>query len=64
MFEDIASVLSGLYHVTREGIKLLKKYPVTKNLADAILAGLPFNDLDISQNLGVNKKGVIVAYDC
>ena len=60
---EIFSVLSGLYHVNREGIKVLKKYPATKGLADAIMAGLSVSDLDISLNLGFTKDGRIVAFD-
>lgn len=61
--QELFSVLSGLYHVTREGIKILKKYPATKGLADAIMGGLSVSDLDISQNLGVTKDRRIVAFD-
>lgn len=28
------------------------------------MAGLPTKDLDAEYNLGMNKKGFIVAYDC
>lgn len=61
--QELFSVLSGLYHVTRQGIATLKKYPATKGLADAIMNGLSVSDLDLSQNLGVTRDKRIVAFD-
>ena len=43
--------------------RVLKRYPETRKLADAIDAGLPTGYLDIYQNLGVSAEGDIVAYD-
>ena len=62
--QELFSVLAGLYHVTREGIKILVDYPATKGLAKAIINGLSVSDLDLSQNLSVTKDGRIVAFDC
>jgi hypothetical protein len=44
-------------------LKTLKSYKETKNLAIAIENGLPMNDLAVDSNLGVNKKGKVVAFD-
>ena len=44
-------------------LKTLKSYKETKNLAIAIEKGLPMNDLAVDSNLGVNKKGKVVAFD-
>lgn len=63
-YQEVGSVLAGLYHVNREGMKILKNFEPTKNLVDAIYAGLPVSDLALEQNLGVTKDGRIVAYDC
>ncbi len=62
--ETIASILGNMYMSGREEINSLGNFAVTKPLRNALFAGLPKNDLDISQNLGINKKGIIVAYDC
>jgi hypothetical protein len=42
----------------------LNNYPETQPLYNAIQNGLPINDLAFDQNLGINSKGIIVAYDC
>lgn len=63
-YQDVGSVLASLYHVTREGIKILKSFEPTSLLAAAIFAGLPVSDLALESNLGVTKNGHIVAFDC
>jgi hypothetical protein len=45
-------------------INTLLKYKETKKLAMAIKAGLPTGDLAPESNLGITKKGYIVAFDC
>jgi hypothetical protein len=63
-YQDVGSVLASLYHVSREGIKTLKNFEPTSRLVAAIYAGLPVSDLALESNLGVNKEGYIVAFDC
>jgi hypothetical protein len=64
MANAIIGVLISIYLPQANLIRALSKFPITKPLYDAIMAGLPTNDLAIQQNLGINKKGCIVAYDC
>ena len=47
----------------KQKLYFLKGFEETMNLADAIEKGLPVDDLHAS-NLGLNKKGHIVAIDC
>lgn len=63
-YEEVGWVLAALYHVNREGMNILSRFPPTKRLAAAIMHGLPVKDLALESNLGVNKQGFIVAYDC
>lgn len=57
-------VLSGLYSADEEDVEILSQYKQTINLYQALKEGLPINDLDLKANLGVNKDGNIIAYDC
>jgi len=64
---EIATTIIGAlhlyYNVTEEQVNILKKYPETKGLYNAIMKGLPTRDLAPEQNLGITKKKKIVAFD-
>lgn len=55
--------LVGLYGAPSRNLAILRRYPETAGLARAIRNGLPTDDLDLTQNLGVTKDGRVVAYD-
>lgn len=63
-FKELGWLLSALYHIRPDGLRMLGTFAPTKNLAMAIKHGLPVSDLALESNLGVTKDGRIVAFDC
>lgn len=64
--DEILGALSGLYdsHWDRKRrVKIMRKYDETMYLADAIMNGMPTDDLDLNSNLGVTSDGRVVAFD-
>ena len=61
--DKILGALSGLYHVDRKKLKILKEFEETEFLAEAIENGMPTGDLDLSSNLGMTSDNRVVAFD-